>query len=98
MGDPRSTQRWRRLRRKLYERDRRADAPCWICGLPIDYRARTGSPRSWEPDHVRPVAQFPELAFDEANIRPSHCACNRARGQGDRQGASRQLGEPTRLW
>ena len=31
MGDPRGTQRWRRLRKKLYERDRMANAVCWIC-------------------------------------------------------------------
>ena len=31
MVDPRGTQRWRRLRKKLYMRDRMENAPCWIC-------------------------------------------------------------------
>ena len=99
MGDPRGTQRWRRLRKKLYRRDRMADAPCWICGEPIDYRARPGSGRAWEPDHVRPVNLYPELAYDEGNIRPAHCACNRARGQGGRSPRDNgMLGTPTRRW
>ena len=99
MGDPRGTQRWRRLRKKLYERDRMANAPCWICGEPIEYRARPGTPRAWEPDHVRPVNLYPELAYDESNIRPAHASCNRARGKGGRSPrGDGTLGKPTRKW
>lgn len=80
MADPRSTARWQRLRAILYDRDRKANAPCWICGQPIDYRARSGTPDSWEPDHVLPVATHPDAAFDPGNVRPAHCSCNRSRG------------------
>lgn len=93
--DPRGTTRWQRLRAQLYERDRRACAPCWICGQPIDYRAAPGSPDAWEPDHVQPVALRPELAFDPGNIRPAHASCNRSRGAN--RGAP-SIGSPSRDW
>lgn len=95
MADPRSTRRWRTLRDALYRRDRAANAPCWICGQPIDYRAKAGTPDAWEPDHVRPVDRFPELAYDPGNIAPAHCSCNRSRGSG---GAGGTLGTPSRAW
>lgn len=93
--DPRGTRRWQELRASLYERDRKANAPCWICLQPIDYRAEPGTPDAWEPDHVRPVATDPELAFDPGNIRPAHCSCNRSRGS--KRGVS-SLGRPSRNW
>ena len=93
--DPRGTKRWQKLRANLYERDRRADARCWICGQPIDYRAPSGTPDSWEPDHVLPVSARPDLAFDVGNIKPSHCSCNRARGK---RGNANDLGSPSRAW
>lgn len=92
--DPRRTTRWRKLRARLYERDRRADAPCWICGQPIDYRAPARTPDAWEPDHFIPVSERPDLAFDPGNILPAHCSCNRSRGAGEALG----LGTPSRDW
>lgn len=94
MSDPRKTTRWRKLRAELYRRDRAANAPCWICHQPIDYRARAGTPDSWEPDHVRDVARFPQLAFDPANIMPAHCSCNRSRGDRDLV----PMGSSSRAW
>lgn len=94
-ADPRQSRKWRELRARLYERDRRADARCWICGQPIDYRAAPLSPDSWEPDHVVPVAADPDRAFDPGNIRAAHCACNRARGN-RKQG--NDLGTRSRQW
>ena len=93
--DPRKTGRWRRLRERLYRRDRLAGAACWICGQPIDYRAAPGSPDAWEPDHVQPVATHPELAYDPGNIRPSHANCNRSRGS---KRGTPSLGAPSRTW
>lgn len=93
--DPRSSTRWQQLRRNLYERDRRANAPCWICGQQIDYRAPSGTPDAWEPDHVLPVATHPDLAYDPGNIRPAHCSCNRSRGS---SGAGGGIGRTTRDW
>ena len=95
MRDPRGTRCWRKFREGLYRRDRATNAACWICGQPIDYRAEPGTPDAWEPDHVVPVAQAPDLAFDPGNVRPAHCSCNRSRG--DRRG-SLGIGKPTRNW
>lgn len=94
-GDPRQTRRWRKLRALLYERDRAANAPCWICGQPIDYRAPAGTPDAWEPDHVRDVRSRPDLALDPGNVMPSHSSCNRSRQ--DRKDEP-PLGEPSRDW
>ena len=93
--DPRGTKRWQKLRANLYERDRRACSPCWICGQPIDYRAPSGTPDAWEPDHVLPVSTRPDLAYDPGNRRPAHCSCNRARGK---KGNTNDLGSPSRAW
>lgn len=92
--------RWRRVREAAYERDRSANAPCWICGKPIDYRAPSGTPDAWEPDHYLPVCDYPEHQLDLANIRPSHASCNRARGSLDRAAKQRAqtLGERSRDW
>lgn len=95
MGDPRQTRRWKRLREQLYKRDRAANAPCWICGQDIDYRAPSGTPDAWEPDHMLPVSERPDLAFDPGNVRAAHCACNRSRGS---KRGEPSLGEPSRKW
>lgn len=79
--------RGRQVRMRAYHRDKKANAPCWICaqrkdgGLgPIDYRAKPSSTDlSYEPDHYYPRARFPELALDLTNIRACHRKCNRAR-------------------
>lgn len=94
--DPRQTPAWRRMRRRCFERDRAADAPCWICGQPIDYSLPPSSaPSAYEPDHWRDVSRHPELALCPENVRPSHMSCNRARGK--RAGTS-PLGVPSRRW
>lgn len=96
--DPRHTKRWQRVKYEAYARDRAADATCWVCGRRIDYRL-AGGPWAYEPDHYYAVKDHPELAFDLANLRPSHAHCNRARGDGSRP--RRQpggLGKPSREW
>ena len=99
-----SGKRWETIREIAYKRDRAADAPCWICGQPIDYRAKSSNrdynPRAWEPDHVLPRSEYPELTYDLTNIRPSHAYCNRSRGQSDgAEAASRnRLGKRSRDW
>ncbi|NPD33093.1 HNH endonuclease [Eggerthellaceae bacterium zg-997] len=95
-GDRYGSPEGRRLRLRCFDRDRRAGAPCWICGGSIDYRARPGAtPESWEGDHVRPRHSHPHLAMEESNIAASHRRCNR--GRRDRPRVS-DLGEPTRDW
>ena len=93
--DPRGSTRWQKLRQILYRRDRSANARCWICGQPIDYRAPAGTPDAWEPDHVLAVKDHPELAYDPGNIRAAHCSCNRSRGN---RAAQPSLGTPSRIW
>lgn len=86
---------WQAVRMSAYRRDLKRQAPCWICGQPIDYQAAPGSPDAWEPDHVKPVSKYPELELSLSNIAPSHCSCNRARGDGS--GADK-IGRTTRAW
>jgi 5-methylcytosine-specific restriction endonuclease McrA len=77
--DPRSTNRWAELCRAL-----RPILPpvCWICGGDIDRTLPAKNKWSWTLDHVVPLAQRPELAFDESNLRPAHMWCNAKRGNG----------------
>jgi 5-methylcytosine-specific restriction endonuclease McrA len=70
----------RKVRMRAWYRDRRAKAPCWICGQPIDYSLKPSScGEAWEPDHKLPRSRFPELVLDLSNIYPSHRSCNRSR-------------------
>lgn len=95
----RSGSRWRTVRKQAFERDLAANAPCWICGKPIDYTAQSG-PDSWQPDHVLTVHDFPQYALDVTNLKPSHARCNNQRGQADKaeRKRSRELGEPSEDW
>ena len=94
--DPRSSPQWQRLRVQCYERDRKANAPCHICGQPIDYRLRPSStPDAYEPDHLRDVRKHPELALLPENVAASHRKCNRARG---RKAGVNELGNRSRDW
>ena len=93
----RSTRRWReRVRPACYRRDAAVQAPCWICGQPIDYTAAPGTPDAWEPDHYYSPDDYPELAEDMTNIRPSHSSCNRSRHKGEKDDLN--IGNTTRKW
>ena len=76
----RAGHRWRAISTEFKHRCRALDAPCWICGQPINYDARPQTPDAFEPDHYYPVSTHPHLAEDPANLRPSHSRCNRTRG------------------
>lgn len=92
----RDTQEWRILRRQCFERDRRLDAPCWICGEPIDYSLGQSTTReSYEADHYLDVKNHPELAHEPTNIRPSHVKCNRSRKT---KSGIDELGNRSRVW
>jgi len=70
------TRRWNEVIRPMCRnRDALANAPCWICGQPIDYTITDG-PEAWSPDHYRPRRANPELGLDPDNIRPAHRRCN----------------------
>ncbi|AXQ65178.1 HNH endonuclease [Gordonia phage Schmidt] len=94
-GAGRSTRRWRKLRAEFRDYCAQLRLPCWLCGQAIDYRLKHPHPEAWEPDHYKTVREHPELAEDWANLRPSHGACNKARG--DRQ-PSLGLGRQSRQW
>jgi len=79
-----------------YRRDRKANAPCWICGQPIDYSVkRSSTDDAWEGDHRFPRSTHPELADEPANILPAHRRCNRAR---QAKAGVTQLGTRSRDW
>lgn len=89
--------RWPYVRRLAWERDLKAQAPCHICGQPINYLLEPSSaPDAWEPDHLIPVAQRPDLELDLLNIAPSHTRCNRSRGDGTN--GENVLGQQSRIW
>lgn len=89
--------KWKRVRVLAWERDRKARAPCHICGKPIDYFAKPSSTDdSWEPDHLIPFSKRPDLLLDLMNVAPSHKACNRLRGDGSATGMP--LGLRSREW
>lgn len=96
MQRSKNTSKWQRIRRLAWDRDRRARAVCHICGQPIDYFLKPSSaPLAWEPDHIRPYSQAPELELDLLNIAPSHTRCNRQRGNGMHDN---DLGMRSRIW
>ncbi len=96
----RSGSRWKAVRKAAFERDRDANAPCWICGRPINYAAPSTDPDGWQPDHVLTVHDFPQYALDITNVKPSHARCNNQRGQADKAERKRasELGEPSEDW
>ena len=101
----RSGSRWKAVRKAAFERDRDANAPCWICGRPINYAGDSKTdPWAWQPDHVLTVKQHPEFALDITNIKPSHARCNNQRAKDDRAKPAndnkrgRELGEPSEDW
>lgn len=89
--------RWPYIRRLAWDRDRKARAPCHICGQPINYYLEPSSaPDSWEPDHLIPVAKDPDRELDLANVLASHMRCNRARGDGTN--GENAIGMRSRIW
>ena len=92
--------RWRVVREQAFQRDMKRNAPCWICGRPIDYTLPPSDPWGWQPDHVLSVKEHPELANDIGNIRPSHARCNNQRGQEEKakRRHDHDLGQPSEDW
>jgi 5-methylcytosine-specific restriction endonuclease McrA len=60
-------------------RFRRAQAPCGICGEPIDYTIPWPDLMSFVVDHIKPVDRYPELANDPNNKQAAHSECNRSK-------------------
>lgn len=91
------SRRWGHVRRMAWDRDRKAKAPCHICGQPINYHLPPSScEEAWEPDHVIPVKLRPDLLLDLQNVKASHRRCNRARGDGTN--GENVIGMQSRIW
>lgn len=65
---------------------RRANSPCAICDLPIDYDLEYPHPASCSVQHVKAQSAFPHLRWDPSNWRPAHLDCNQSRGNRDARG------------
>lgn len=68
---------YRDLTKALRRKSERTNAPCWICGQPIDYTADWRSRWSFTADHVVPIAQGGKW---RGELRPAHRSCNSRRG------------------
>ena len=89
------TKGWNSVRNQAYKRDLRAQAPCHICGQPIDYQAPMDSPDSYQADHVLPVKDFPQYELDLNNIKASHASCNKAKADKEKHNS---IGQRSRSW
>ena len=76
MGNPRNANG--AARRALRRRVAAVRAPCWICGLPIDYDLPARHPHSYELDELVPVSNGGD-PLDPANVAPAHRICNQWR-------------------
>ncbi|WP_311777830.1 HNH endonuclease [Trueperella abortisuis] len=68
---------YRDLTKALKRKSQRTNAPCWICGQPIDYTADWRSRWSFTADHVIPIAKG---GNPRGELRPAHRSCNSRRG------------------
>lgn len=78
----RSTRAYQKMRSEFRAECEAVGAPCWLCGLPIEYRAGQYDEDAFELDHFFPVSTHPEKAEDPENARASHRRCNQVRGNG----------------
>ena len=76
-GNPRKANGARR--RGVLAWVRSLGAPCWICGLPIDYGLSQGDPLSCECDEIVPVSRGGS-PYDRDNVAAAHRCCNNWRG------------------
>lgn len=73
MGNPRRSNGARRT--KLLAWLRAQSAPCWICGLTIDYGLPHGDPGAMECDELVPVSRGGS-PYDRSNVAAAHRCCN----------------------
>ncbi|MGW0035731.1 HNH endonuclease [Gordonia sp. NPDC003376] len=87
---------YRKARARFRALCAKAGVPCHLCGREIDYSLIDGrDAEAFECDHFYPVSKRPELAYDAANFRASHMACNRSRGDAE---VRQTLGVPSEDW
>ena len=82
----RQASRRRRVSAVILAKDDNGQPPaCWICH----------QPGADSVDHVLSRLKYPELTWDEANMRPAHGGCNSAKGAA---GNTREIGSLSRAW
>lgn len=91
----RSQRAYKELIREFRSECEDLHAECWLCFEPINYSLPSGHPESFSADHAKTVADYPELAMDWLNLRPSHLVCNQQRGNDD---PHIDIGEPSEEW
>lgn len=91
----RSTARFRAIRAEFRRKCKARNAPCWLCGKPIDYELPRQHPDCFNVDHAIPLSMRRDLADDINNFRPSHRICNERRGNDEPTIA---LGQPSEAW
>ena len=85
MGNRTNTRRERKQRAEFRTECEEGNAPCWICGLEIDYTARRddwSNDDRFQEDRCWPLSTHAHLQYDPDNKRPSHAGRNRERGNG----------------
>lgn len=81
--DPRNRGRtgrpWRRTRARMIQLWRQDDAPCWLCGQPIDWDLPAQHPMAATVDHLDPLS-LGGAPLDTTRMAPAHMGCNARRG------------------
>nr|DAT11399.1 MAG TPA: HNH endonuclease [Caudoviricetes sp.] len=74
---PRPQNRRYKNLKKLYKHEcATTQAPCWLCGQPINYNLPHTHNDAFTIDHMLPYSTHPELLEDPTNFRPAHRSCN----------------------
>lgn len=82
------TRAYKKLKAQFKERCRTQNAPCHLCNGelgPILYTAPPNTPLAFDLDHLIPVTQRPDLAYQTSLWRASHVRCNRGGYRGRHQ-------------
>lgn len=72
--------------RRVKAEGRRTNAPCVICGQPIDYGLEYPDPWSCSVQHIQSRKLHPERTWDPSNWAPAHLVDNKSAGTGEVQG------------
>ena len=78
----RQSSAWTKQARTFRSACQQADAPCYLCGRPIDYTLSGRTPGGFSADHLEPIANGGVLLPGFAGLAPTHLRCNSKRGAG----------------
>ena len=80
----RQSRAWTELSARYREACRQIDAPCALCGQPIDYTLSGRNRYGFTSDHIETIATGGAVLPGFDGLRPAHQKCNAARGDGTR--------------